>query len=219
MAILVGCIALIGWTLDFGALARFLPGPVTMNPVAALCLAFAGVSVWLLQDGQADLKVRRIAQVCALVAAFVGLARLLQALFGLKPGVDQILFSQRLASEASSTGFPNRMAPDTALDFVLIGVSLLYLDDLTRRGRRVSRYAALAVVVLSVLALAGYLYGVANLYGSTSYIPIAAMTLLVLSAGVLCARPGRGLMAVVTSRNLGGVVARRLRPGRRGVAR
>src|SRR5829696_253927 len=70
----------------------------------------------------------------------------------------------------------------------------------------------MAVVVLSVLAFAGYLYGVANLYGNTSYIPIASMTFVVLSSGVLCARPERGVMAVVTSRNVGGVVARRLLP-------
>ena len=104
------------------------------------------------------------------------------------------------------------MAFDTALDFVLIGGSLLYLDRRTRRGLWVSQYLALAVLVLSVLAFAGYIYGVANLYGNTSYIPIASMTFVVLSAGVLCARPERGLMAVVTSRNVGGVVARRLLP-------
>ena len=75
-----------------------------------------------------------------------------------------------------------------------------------------SQYCALVVFVLSILAFAGYIYGVADLYGNTSYIPIAAMTFVVLSAGVLCARPERGLMAVVTSRNLGGVVARRLLP-------
>src|SRR5215204_461280 len=62
------------------------------------------------------------------------------------------------------------------------------------------------------LGFAGYVYGVANLYGNTSYVPIASMTFVVLSAGVLCARPERGLMAVVTSRNVGGVVARRLLP-------
>nr|MBA2535142.1 hypothetical protein [Rubrobacter sp.] len=78
-AVLVGCIVLIGWTLDFGAMGRYLPGPVTMNPVVALGFVFAGVSMWLLQDGLAG---RRVAQVCALVVALIGLARLLQALFG-----------------------------------------------------------------------------------------------------------------------------------------
>ena len=141
-----------------------------------------------------------------------GLSRLIQVLFGLEPGIDQVLFPERLASVAASTGFSNRMTFDTALTFVLIGCALLFLDRRTRRGLWVSQYLSTAVLVLSVLAFAGYLYGVANLYGNTSYIPIASMTFVVLSSGVLCARPERGVMAVVTSRNVGGVVARRLLP-------
>ena len=209
MAILVGCVVLLGWTLDAGSLGRALPGPVAMNPVSAAGFVLAGVSAWLLQDGWADRGGRWISRTCALLVAFVGMLRLL---FGLEPGIDQVLFPERLASEAASTGFSNRMAFDTALDFVLIGASLFCLDSRNRLVRRLSQYAALGVLVLSVLAFAGYLYGVANLYGNTSYIPIAALTFAVLSAGVLCARPGRGVMAVVTSRTLGGVVARRLLP-------
>jgi signal transduction histidine kinase/DNA-binding response OmpR family regulator len=212
VTILVGCIVLVGWTLDVGNIRGDLPGPVAMNPDSAVGLSFAGMSAWLLQDERADQRARWISRACALVVALLGLSRLIQVLFGLEPGIDQILFPKRLALEAASTGLPNRMAFDTALDFVLIGGALLYLDRRTRRGLWVSQYLAMAVVVLSVLAFAGYLYGVANLYGNTSYIPIASMTFLVLSAGVLCARPERGLMAIVTSRNMGGVVARRLLP-------
>src|SRR5215204_2679032 len=212
VAVLVGFIVLAGWTLDTGSLGRFLPGFVAMNPLSAVGFVLAGVSAWLLQDGREDRRAFWISRTCASLIAIFGLLRLAQVLFGLEPGVDRILFPERLTSEAASTGFPNRMAFDTALDFVLIGGALLYLDRRTRRNLWVSQYLAMAVVVLSVLAFAGYVYGVANLYGNTSYIPIASMTFLVLSAGVLCARPERGLMAIVTSRNVGGVVARRLLP-------
>src|SRR5215204_2236597 len=212
VAVLVGFIVLAGWTLDTGSLGRFLPGFVAMNPLSAVGFVLAGVSAWLLQDGREDRRAFWISRTCASLIAIFGLLRLAQVLFGLEPGVDRILFPGRLASEAASTGFPNRMAFDTALDFVLIGISLFCLDARNRLVRRLSQYAALAVLVLSVLAFAGYLYGVANLYGNTSYIPIASMTFVVLSAGVLCARPERGLMALVTSRNVGGVVARRLLP-------
>jgi signal transduction histidine kinase/CheY-like chemotaxis protein len=212
VAILVGCVVLAGWTLDAGVFGPFLPGPVAMNPVSAVGFVLAGVSAWLLQDERAEGRRRWISRACALVVVLVGLARLLQVLLGLELGIDQALFPETLASEAASTGFPNRMAFDTALDFVLIGGALLYLDGRTRHGRWASQYLALVVIVLSVLAFAGYIYGVANLYGNTSYIPISTMTFLIFSAGVLCAHPKRGLMAVVTSRNMGGVVARRLLP-------
>jgi signal transduction histidine kinase/DNA-binding response OmpR family regulator len=212
VAILVGCMVLVGWTLDAGVFGRILPGPVAINPLSAVGLLLAGVSAWLLQDERADRRARWISRACAVVVALVGLVRLIQVLFGLGPGIDKILFLERLVSEAALTGFPNRMAFDTALDFVLIGGALLFLDRRTPRALWASQYLALTVFVFSVLAFAGYVYGVANLYGNTSYIPIASMTFVVLSAGVLCAHPERGLMAVVTSRNVGGVVARRLLP-------
>src|SRR5215204_3644268 len=212
VAIVVGCLVLAGWTLDAGALGRLLPGPVAMNPLSAVGLVLAGVAAWVLQDERAGQRMRWVARACALAVLLFGLSRLLQVRFGLGPGIDRIFFPERLASEAASGGFPNRMAFDTALDFVLIGGALLFLDRRTRQGRWISQYLALSVFVLSVLAFAGYIYGVDKLYGNTSYIPIAAMTFVVLSAGVLCARPERGLMAVVTSRNMGGVVARRLLP-------
>ena len=212
MAVVVGCLVLAGWTLDAGALGRFLPGPVAMNPLSAVGLLLAGVAAWVLQDERADGRVRWAARVCASLVVLVGLVRLLQVLFGLGLGIDRILFPERLASEAASSGFPNRMAFDTALDFVLIGGALLFLDRRTRHGRWICQYLALSVFVLSVLAFAGYIYGVGNLYGNTSYIPIASMTFVVLSAGILCAHPERGLMAIITSSNMGGVVARRLLP-------
>ena len=69
-----------------------------------------------------------------------------------------------------------------------------------------------AVALTSVL---GYLYGVGELYGVARYIPMAlptALGFLALSTGILCARPDRGLMQVVTSDEAGGVLARRLLP-------
>ena len=215
LAILVGCVVLVGWTLDVGVLERVLPGLVAMNPVSAVGFVLAGVSAWLLQEERAGRRARRIARACALVVAVVGLLKLLQMLIGWEFGIDQLLFAKKLEAEAASTGFPNRMAPNTALNFFLLGGALFFLDSRTRRRRWPAQYLALAVVGISVPALVGYLYGVTYLYGVASYIPMAlhtALTFVVLSVGLLSARPRRGLMAVVTSRNLGGVVARRLLP-------
>jgi two-component system, sensor histidine kinase and response regulator len=215
LAILVGCLVLVGWTLDVGVLERVLPGLVAMNPVSAVGFVLAGVSAWLLQEERAGGRVRWIARGCALVVAVVGLLGLLQVLIGWEFGIDQLLFAQKLEAEAASTGFPNRMAPNTALNFFLLGGALFFLDSRTRGRRWPAQYLALAVVGISVPALVGYLYGVTYLNGVASYIPMAlhtALTFVVLSVGLLSARPRRGLMAVVTSRNLGGVVARRLLP-------
>src|SRR5215211_4066452 len=110
VAIVVGCVVLAGWTLDAGVFGPFLPGPVAMNPVSAVGLLLAGVSAWLLQDERANRRVRWVARACAFVVVLLGLSRLLQVLLGLEFRIDRILFPGRLASEAASTGFPNRMA-------------------------------------------------------------------------------------------------------------
>jgi len=208
-------VVLVGWTLDVGVLERVLPGLVAMNPVSAAAFVLAGVAAWLLQEERAGRGARRIARSCAVVVALVGLLKLLQMLIGWEFGVDQLLFANKLETEAASTGFPNRMAPNTALNFLLLGGALFFLDSRTRGRRWPAQYLALAVVGISLPALVGYLYGVTYLYGVASYIPMAlhtALTFVLLSVGLLSARPRRGLMAVVTSRNLGGVVARRLLP-------
>ena len=49
VAILVGCMVLVGWTLTVGDFRGDLPGPVAMNPVSAVGLLLAGVSAWLLR--------------------------------------------------------------------------------------------------------------------------------------------------------------------------
>jgi signal transduction histidine kinase/CheY-like chemotaxis protein len=209
VAVVVGCLVLLGWALEVDVLKRLLPELVAMNPVSAVGFALAGTATWSLQEERASRRVRRLARACALVVALVGLLKMLQILFGLEPGVDQILFPERLESEFAVTGLPNRMAPNTALNFLLIGGALLCLDWRTSRGRWAAQYLALPAIVVSLLALVGYLYGVA------SHIPMAvhtALTFAVLSVGILCARPERGLLAIVASRSMGGIVARRLLP-------
>src|SRR5919199_1911462 len=103
-------------------------GPGGITPVWGWVLLWAGGWSWFLRGGGGGGRGRWIARVCALLVALIGLSRLLQVLFGLEPGIDRILFPERLASEAASTGFTNSMAFDAALDFALIGVALLYLD-------------------------------------------------------------------------------------------
>jgi hypothetical protein len=45
VAVLVGCIVLLGWTFAVGSLRNDLPGPVAMNPVSAVGLLLAGVGL------------------------------------------------------------------------------------------------------------------------------------------------------------------------------
>jgi PAS domain S-box-containing protein len=206
-AIAAGGSVLLGWACDLELLKSVLPGRVAMNPVTALVFILAGFSLWLLRTEWVNPGTRRVGQACAILVAFVGLLKLSEYLLGWHWGLDQILWPQRLGT--------NRMAPNTALNFVLVGLSLLLLGLEAPRGPRAAQIPALGAALVSLLGLIGYTYGVTALYGVASHVPMALNTtvaFLVLCAGVLCARPDRGLMALVTSETVGGVMARRLLP-------
>lgn len=217
--VVVGGAVLIGWMLDIAMLKSVLPGLVTMKPNTALALVLSGVSLWLsrtAEPGRARQAQRRIAQACAVIVAVIGLLTLVEYLSGWDLGIDQRLMSE--PSGAVGTFAPGRMAPTTALNFLMIGLALVLLD-----APRASRAVALLVLTtgaIGLLNLMGYVYGVQALYGLASYTQMALHTsvvFIVLGVGVISARPDRGPMAALVSGTVGGIVLRRLLPAAIGV--
>lgn len=198
---------LTGWALDVHVLKAVLPGRVAMNPVSALAFILAGSSLWLLGSKRERLRTRRVGRACALLTALVGLLKLIEYLFGWRLAADQLLFSQQLGT--------NRMAPNTALTFVLVGFSLAFAGMRQRRAHQAAEVLVLAAALVALFGILGHTYGVSTLYGVVSHVPMAFNTALAfafLCVGILCAHPDQGLMAVVTSETTGGYMARRLLP-------
>ncbi|OGB29089.1 MAG: hypothetical protein A3F78_14970 [Burkholderiales bacterium RIFCSPLOWO2_12_FULL_61_40] len=137
---------------------------------------------------------RRIHRVPAALLALLGLLTLAEHLLAADLGMGS-------------------MAEATAAGLALTGLALLLLD---RPGAHAgSQIAALAGTMIGVLAILGYAYGMTSLYGIGAYSSAALCTaagLVVVNLGVLFVRPQQGLMAVVTSDTVGGVMARRLLP-------
>ncbi|HXU81849.1 MAG TPA: ATP-binding protein, partial [Polyangia bacterium] len=111
-------------------------------------------------------------------------------------------------------GYPNRMAPNTAVLLVCAGLSLLALP---RRGGWAVTGQALALTVLgvSILAGIGYLYQSAVLYQPTQYVrmsPYTAAAGTLLGIGLVASRPDLGLARLMVSNGPGGYLARRLVP-------
>jgi len=190
---LVGAVTLLGWWLDIELLKRGIGDAVAMNPATAVCFILAGASLWLARTEPTPPRTRRVAAALATAVAFVAIVRLTGYFVGAEVGVDQLLFPERLADVVA--GRPNRMAPNTALCFLLAGAAVLVLDVETRRGRRPAQFLALATGAIALQALLGYVYGALFLIAAASFIPMAfntAAAFLLFSAGVLAARPGRG---------------------------
>jgi diguanylate cyclase (GGDEF)-like protein/PAS domain S-box-containing protein len=200
----VGCLVLIGWAWNIAALKSILPGLASMKSNAALLFILSGISLWTQVKG----KTWRIAKVCAFIVTLGGFLTLGEYMLNRDFGIDQFLFRDY----AIGSLHPGRMAPSTALAFLLIGLALLFLE---RREKHFNQSLVITAFAISGLALIGYIYGVSSLYQIGLYSSMAlhtALSFVLLSMGILFARPARGLMQTILADTPGGNILRRLLP-------
>jgi PAS domain S-box-containing protein len=212
----VGTLVLLGWFTGAVSLTVLLPGLASMKVNTAICLALCGVSLWFMRPKDSESAPRESAPIfggcLASIVLVVGLTTLAEYFLHRSLGIDQLLVIDRFGDGHS---VPGRMAPHTALCFVVLAVALWLIPLDTRRGFRPSQFLSFVPAVTSMMAILGYLYSVVSLYRIASYTGMAlhtAITIFILSLGVLLSTPDRGLTAVVSSDSLGGIVTRRLLP-------
>lgn len=210
----VGLLVLLGWQLDVASLKSVVPGYATMKANTAASVILSGIALWLFNPPSlaADLRTRA-AFTCASLVLAIGVLTLAEFAFGIRLGIDQALFGDAANSEGLI--HPGRMSIASAVSFSMVGGALLTLNARPRRGLQWSEYLALCAAFLSYLALMGYLFGVAALQKFGPYTSMAlntAAATFILSAGILCARPDRGLFGTLMSKSAGAIMGRRLLP-------
>jgi two-component system, sensor histidine kinase and response regulator len=209
-AIAVASLVLIGWCLNLEMLMSWLPGSVPMNPATAVCFISVGLAICLLAPEKRSRSEEMIGLGFALFTSTVGTLSLVGMISNWDLKIDQLLFHEKLSHVAYA---PNRMAPNTALNMLFLGLALLCLNSKNGPGRRLAQLFALAAGTVSLLAINSYAYNAFSFLHQQSFIPMAvntALTFLIVTAGILLARPQVGMMAVVMSDGSGGNSARRL---------
>ena len=213
LVIAIGCLVLLGWQFDISLLKSGFPGMAsTMKANTAICFLLAGGSLRLLQYQRTRLH-NRIAQGMAGFIIIIGMLTLSEYIFGWNLGIDEWLFRDFVSS---ATPYPGRMAVSTALNFVLMGLALLLLGQNSQRDTWLAQIFSSVAALISLLALFGYLFNVdllERLVTITTTQPVnAIVTFFILYGGILLLRPNEGLMQVVTSPQVGGVMVRWLLP-------
>ena len=197
ITIAIPCAVLAGWIFAIEELMRVLPGFRAMNPVTALAFIASGIAL-------AAIRHRTVARTFATFAGLAGTLVLQRYATHWGLQIDTLLFT-----EAASK---NLMAPATAFSFILTSIAIWLTSAPAGRGARTAQASALAVALLSLLALTGYAYGVEKLYRLSAAAAMAiptAGTFLILSSGLLCVRPSEGFMSRMSSAHAGGVLLRR----------
>ena len=205
----IGGIAMTGWLLDVDVLKSVVPGLITMKANTALVLMLLGASLYATASG--DERYRNAVRVATLVAFTLAAAVFSQYVHGHDLGVDLLLFYEPPGTVG--TVHPGRMASNTSLCLLLLGMGLLLAD--TRYGAAVTPAVGVVVGVAALLALVGYFTGLTNLYGFAKQTQMAVPTavgILLLGFGLLACRPDRGPMRLLASDGDGGTLVRRIVP-------
>src|SRR5580658_1110959 len=224
LAILVlatGILVLARWQWDIALFKRPLPRLTAMNPLTALSFVLAGISFLLLAPiSRRGLFLfsfpktgRLIGRILACLVLVTGLLKIAGVFLMARLPIDRILFAEKLMTE--SPGNLPDMTVHSAFCFALSGIALLLLNRVTKRGQMPSQYVALLIAAMGLFSIIGYLYHVQETYGAFTHIPTSvhiALCFLLLSAAMLLAHPGSGIMKEFTAGKMGTLTARYLLP-------
>src|ERR1700722_13010244 len=206
-----GSLGLVSWKIHRPESAEGLPWFLGMKANTALAFVVGGIALWLRRRKGGPPAADVAGRILAVGVIAIGALALGEYFFnGFR------WFDEWLLKGMASDPLPGRMSYLTAVNFVLMGLGLLLMDAEPKRGPQPGQFFALTAMMVSLLAVIGYIVHLGIYYGETSQFPgtrMARMTtacFLILGTGVLCARPRGRVMRVLTSRTDGGLMLRRL---------
>ncbi len=206
-----GTLVLVGWVFHVEVLRSFLPSFPPMNVRNALALAMAGTSLWVAQREKATSGQRKASWALAGFTGLIGLLTIFEYVFGLIPAIDQFLLHETPGPLES--GLLGSVSPQAGASLVLIAGALITLDMETARGWRPAQWLSLIVGLVSMLALIGFAFSIPALCQLSRQAAVSLPTglaLLLLSSGILFARPDQGSTKHLVCQCTGGGLARRL---------
>ena len=160
-------------------LQSFIPGRVGMKPLTAavFALVIAGLVAQVRNAG-------RIAAAAGLVVLGFGAIALGEFVLGADFGTGRLFGPDYLPIE---TEMPGRMAPPTAIAFIALGTVLLLLPFRGVALMRIRRLLIALVLLISLAAVVGFLYGAREFRGMSAATPMALPTAIALMLAALAA--------------------------------
>ncbi len=178
----LGVIVLFGWYTHSPTLIQVHPSFVAMQYNTALGFLICGIGLLAILKSKT-----RIFRSCGLFLVLLGSLTLIQYIFGLNFGIDQIFMEHYIDQKASH---PGRMAPNTALCFLLVGLSFLYTPIKKLEKNSTTSLAILGSLTwaLGTVAFAGYAMKLETAYGWGNLTRMAVHTasgFIVMGVGII----------------------------------
>jgi signal transduction histidine kinase len=203
----IGLLAIIGWWADVEIFKRVLPSLPVIAPNSAVSFVVSGLSIFILSRKNTGSKTNYLVWFFSLFLIAVSLPTIIEYISGISFWIDSILFSQKMGSMVV------RMSPQSAINFLAVGVSLLLFNLHTRRSVMLGQAVILVAGLLALLSLFGFIYNFPNLYTISHYKGMAAHTavaFVLIFISMLSLRPDHGYMKIFVNHGISSLVARRL---------
>lgn len=213
VSLVVALVILGDWALPGDASRVIQPGGFVMLPWAAILVVAVSLSLILQRHWEPGKAARTAAWVLAGITALMSVIFLVEWMAGIDFGVDAIFFQNSVA--AYGHPHPGRAANNSAAIFLFESIGLLLLPGDRKDNRYKSHMFAYAGIMVSTIALAGYLFDVPvlySLYPGTGMALFTALVHLILCFGLLMSQTHRGLPAILVDEGAAGILARRIMP-------
>jgi signal transduction histidine kinase len=210
---ILGAIALAGWALNLPFVTTATTGGYPILPLMALCFVLAGGALTMAGRPHRTANTDAIQQtLAALVATIAGLT-LYEYLRGSESGFDLLLFGDKLRRVSNYP--PGRITINSAGSLLLFALALLSIPHDQRKHDLRAQMFATPGLLIALLAILGYLFGVKGMNSLSQWSGMALWTAigqLILGVGILVAVRERGVSVLLLDEGAAGVLTRRLLP-------
>lgn len=180
LVFLLGFSVLFGWYTHNTSLIQLHPTLVAMQYNTALGFLFGGISLFF-----AIFQQYLLSKIFGIATALIGFLTLVQYIFQVDLLIDELLMESYVLTQASH---PGRMAPNTAICFLLSGICISLFTEWKRPYvESIVEITGMLIVALALIALLGYIQGIERSYGWGRYTRMAlhtAVGFIILGLGI-----------------------------------
>ncbi len=166
----IGIGVVLGWLFDVATLIQISPGYEGTKPSTAIAFIFSGLFLWFVQYPKEHKWQAYALQCIAITITILGGYAFLQYLFNISFGVDQ-LFVHNVSLPKQNNFI--RMAPASAINFVLIGFSFFLYS---KKSFLLSRISILLTIPIALFTFLNHLFNSHSLLYPESINPIAPIS-------------------------------------------
>jgi signal transduction histidine kinase len=210
--LVLGAFVLAGWALDLRVVTTAARG-FPMIPLAALCFVLGGGALIMAVRPRRTPTSEAIQQTLAALMGTIAVITIYEYTREGGIGIDLLLFHDKLVNTPWQP--PGRISINSAATILLFALALLSLPHDRRQRDIRAQMFALPAMLIPLVALLGYLFGVKGMYSishSTGMAVPTAIGHLILGVGILLANRERGVPALLMDEGAAGILTRRLLP-------